>query len=138
MYYTLLHIFSCAVKIFFQDVDECAVSTTCHADATCTNIIDGDLSISPLKGFKCECPVGWLGDGLPAPVGTGCSVLLKCPVGQYGIFAKSCKDLPQYGVCHPSLGLRKNIFESLEITEYRSFTGCRIFLVFSFKTYFKV
>ena len=96
-------------EFVFQDVDECAVSTTCHADATCTNIIDGDLSISPLKGFKCECPVGWLGDGLPAPVGTGCSVLLKCPVGQYGIFAKSCKDLPQYGVCHPSLGLRKHI-----------------------------
>ena len=88
-------------KFSFQDIDECAISTTCHTDAICTNIPDGD-------GFTCSCPNGWLGDGLPAP-GTGCTVLLKCPVGQYGIFAQTCKDLPQYGVCHPSLGLREII-----------------------------
>lgn len=115
---------------------------------------------------------------------------MKCPVGQYGIFAKSCKDLPQYGVCHPSLGLRKHIFDYLhaspckitlelniifensvtfsillklnfyktivviyqfkfpkaksyfisrfEITQYSSFTGCRIFVIPLFETYFKV
>ena len=126
LYYIVIHFYIILRVIFFlfQDIDECAVSTTCHTDAVCTNIIDGDLRLGPQMGFTCSCPAGWLGDGLPAPVGTGCTVLLKCPVGQYGIFAKSCKKLPQYGACHPSLGLRNNIFEHVQKFFLKPYTQC--------------
>ena len=76
----------------------------CHWDAICTNYPDG-------SGYSCSCPTGWVGDGnslKPPYLGTGCTVLLKCPVGSYGIFG-SCSPMPQHGECYPSQGLNINI-----------------------------